>query len=130
MFVCYLPHGNQAVSSSGAALSDLVRGGSKRLGAVVVGHGLDTSANADLDDTGLDGSGDLDNSLETRRALTVDGVDRGALGEASVEGGHTGVGGSTASGQNIANSNVVDKSRVDLGLLKDTLEDTRQDLCT
>lgn len=89
---------------------------------VLRGHALDTSANADLDHAGLDLVDDVDASLETRRALAVEGADGSGLGEASDEGSGAHLGSTTAGGKDGADGDILDQGRVDLGALKEGLE--------
>lgn len=89
---------------------------------VVVGHGLDTSADTNLDDSGVDGSGDVDAGLQAGGALSVGGPDGGGDGEASDEGGGTELGGSSAGSEDVSDGDILDEGRVDSRLLDQALE--------
>jgi hypothetical protein len=95
---------------------------------VLGAHALNTSADTNLDHARLDGVGNINNGLETRRALTVQGLDSSGLGEASNEGSSTELGGATTGGQDRADGNILDVLGVDTTLLDDSLEDTSQEI--
>ena len=95
---------------------------------VLGGHALNTSTDTNLDHAGLDSVGNIDNGLETRRALTVQGLDGSGLGEASNEGSSTELGSTTTGRQDGADSNILDILGVDAALLDDSLEDTSQEV--
>lgn len=89
---------------------------------VLRGHALNTGANADLDHAGLDLVDDVNASLQTRRALAVEGADGSGLGEASDEGSGAHLGSTTAGGKDSADGDILDEGRIDLGALKESLE--------
>lgn len=95
---------------------------------VLGAHALNTSADTNLDHARLDGVGNINNGLETRRALTVQGLDSSGLGEASNEGSSTELGGTTTGWQDRADGNILDVLGVDTTLLDDSLEDTSQEI--
>lgn len=95
---------------------------------VLGAHALNASTNTDLDHAGLDGVGNIDDGLETGRALTVQGLDGSGLGEASNEGSSTELSGTTTGRQDGANGNILDVLGVDTALLDDSLEDTSQEI--
>lgn len=95
---------------------------------VLGGHALNTSTDTNLDHAGLDGIGNIDNGLETRRALTVQGLDGSGLGEARNEGSSTELGSTTTGRQDGADGNILNILGVDTALLDDSLEDTSQEV--
>ena len=126
-----LPHGELAVSSGLAAFGDLLGGlGSHGGGAVSHGHGLDTGTDTDVNQTGLDVGGNVDDGLETGRALTVGGVDRGLIGVSGVESSHAGDGGTTGSLENVSDADIVNDGGVDLGAVLDGSENSGQKILT
>lgn len=116
-------HGDLAVGSLGVALEELGELG-HGAGAILSGHGLDTGADADLDLAGADGVGNVNAGLETGRALAVEGVDGGGVGEAGNESGSAHLGGATTGGEDGADNDILDQGGVDLGALDDGLEGT------
>jgi hypothetical protein len=95
---------------------------------VLGAHALNTSADTNLDHARLDGVGNINNGLETRRALTVQGLDSSGLGEASNEGSSTELGSTATGRQDGADSDILDILRINTALLDDSLEDTGQEV--
>lgn len=93
---------------------------------ILRGHALDTSANTNIDHTGLDSVGDVHDGLQTTGALSVQGLDSGGLGEACNEGSSTELSGTTSRRQNGANRDILDGGGVDATALNDGLECTGQ----
>jgi len=73
-----------------------------------------TNANVDLSRHYL--RRDLVDGCKTRRALTVDGSDRGRDGDASVESGHASSGRTTGGRKDVSNADILDKCRVEVDL--------------
>lgn len=96
---------------------------------VVCAHRLDASADTDLNHARPDLVGNVNAGLQTRRALTVEGADRGALGEAGHQGSGAHLGGATAGGQNGADADILNQGRVYLGPADDALEGTGHEVC-
>jgi hypothetical protein len=71
---------------------------------------------------------DLVDGRKTRRALTVDGRDRGRDGDASVESGHTSSGRATGRRKDVSNTDILDKCWVKVDLGVDCTKDAREDL--
>jgi hypothetical protein len=85
---------------------------------ILCSHTLDTSTNTNINHSSCDGVGDIDASLQTRRALSVQGFD-GSIGrETSNNSSCAELGGTTAGCENIANCDVFDELRVDFGTLE------------
>ncbi len=80
-----------------------------------------TNANVDLSRCDL--CRDLVDGRKTRRALTVDGSDRGREGDASVESGHASSGRATGRGKDVSNANILDKYWVEVDLGVDCTKD-------
>lgn len=95
---------------------------------VLGGHALNTSTDTDLNHAGLDSVGNIDNGLETRRALPVQGLDGSGLGEARNEGSSTELGSTTTGRQDGADSNILDILGINTALLDDSFEDTGQEV--
>jgi hypothetical protein len=92
------------------------------------GHALNTSPDTNIDHAGLDAVGNIGDGLETTGALTVQTLDRSALGEASHESSGTELSSATAGGQDGANSDILDGLGVETTLVQDSLEDTGQQI--
>ena len=120
-------HGNLAVGSLGMALKELrkLADGTR---AVLSGHGLNPSTDSDLDHAAADRVGNIDASLQTRRALAVEGVDGSGDGEAGDQGSGTHLGGTTAGGKDGADNDIFDELGLDLGALKDAFQGTGQEV--
>lgn len=85
-----------------------------------------TNTDVDLAEGNL--VGDLVNSSQAGRALTVQAVAAGSVGDTGPEGTHTSLGGSTTGGENSTDSNILDELGVDLGLGENTLEGPAEQL--
>lgn len=95
---------------------------------VLGGHALNTSTDTNLDHARLDGIGNVDDGLETRRALTVQCLDGSGLGEASNEGSSTELSSTTTGRQDGADGNILNILGIDTALLDNSLEDTSQEV--
>lgn len=95
---------------------------------VVHAHALSTSTNTNIDHTSLDLVGDIDNSLQTGRALSVERSDSGILREPSNKGGSAELGGTGAGSKHIADGDILNEGRVDLGALENGLEDASEEV--
>lgn len=95
---------------------------------VVHAHALSTSTNTNINHTSLDLVGDIDHGLQTRRALSVERSDSGFLGEASNKSGSAELGGTGAGSKHIADGDILNEGRVDLGALENGLEDTSEQI--
>jgi hypothetical protein len=104
-------------------------GGGRSCLPVLHAHALNTSADAYLDHAGLDGMSDINTGLETRRALSVQGLDGSTDGEASSQSGGTELSGATSGRQDRADSDIFDEARVDLGSINERLEGTDEQVC-
>lgn len=122
-----LAHGNLAVGSLLEGFHVLGEVGNG-LGAVVLAHALNTGTDTDVDLTSADLVGNVDASLETRRALTVEGADSDRLGEASVQAGGAHLSSTTTGGKDSSNADILNESGVDLGSFDGGLEDTSHDV--
>ena len=60
---------------------------------------------------------------KTRRALTVDGRDRGRVGDASVESGHASSGRAAGGRKDVSNADILDKCRVEVDFGVDCTKD-------
>ena len=80
-----------------------------------------TNANVDLSRHYL--CRNLVDSRKTRRALTVDGRDRGRDGDASVESSHASSGCATARRKDVSNTDILDECRVEVDLGVDCTKD-------
>jgi len=89
---------------------------------ILTAHALDTSTDANLDHTGLDGIGNLDTGLKTRTALTVQRVHSSAIREAGSESGSTELSGTASRRQYTANSNILNQRRINLRALNQGFE--------
>lgn len=66
-------------------------------------------------------------SSQPRGALSVNGVDWRSVGDTSMQGRHSGGRRSSTGGKDISDGNVLDQGRVEVDLLVDCAEDTRED---
>jgi hypothetical protein len=80
-----------------------------------------TNANADLSRDYL--CRDLVDGSKTRRALTIDGRERGREGDASVESGHASSRRATGRSKDVSNADILDKCRVEVDLGVDCTKD-------
>lgn len=90
--------------------------------SVLSRHALGAGTNANLDHAALDGVGDVDASLQTRRALPVQALNGCGDGEAGGEGSGTKLSGTSTGGKDRADSDVLDKVGVDSRALDEGLE--------
>lgn len=95
---------------------------------VVHAHALSTSTNTNINHTSLDLVGDIDNSLQTGRALSVKRSNSGILREASNKGSSAELGGTGAGSKHVADGDILNEGRVDLGALENGLEDTCEEI--
>jgi len=120
-------HGDLAVGGLGVVLKEV-----RELGdgtrAVLRRHALDTGTNPNVDHAALESTGNVDDSLQATRALTVQGLDSGSLGETSHEGSGTELSSTTAGRQNGADSDIIDDLGVDATLVDHGLEDTGEQI--
>lgn len=93
---------------------------------VLGGHALNTSTDTNIDHARVDGISNINDGLETTRALTVQTLDGGSLGETSNESCSTELGRTTTGRQDGADSNIFDDLGVDTTLVDHGLEDTGQ----
>lgn len=89
-------------------------------------HALHARTDTNINHTGLDGIGNVHDRLQTTRALTVQGLDSGGLGEARDESSCTELSGTTTRRQDRANSDILDGRGIDATALNDGLESTGQ----
>jgi hypothetical protein len=95
---------------------------------ILSAHALDTGTNAHIDHASADLVSDINAGLKTRRALTVQSAHGCGFGEAGEQSGGTHLGSTTTGGEDSANAHVLDKSRVDLGAVDNSLEDASHDV--
>lgn len=116
-------HGDLAVGGLGVILKEL-----RELGdgtrAVLRRHALNTSTDTNIDHARLQSIGNVNDGLQTARALTVQGLDRSSLGEASDEGSGTELSSTTTGRQDGADGDILDDVGVDAALVDHGLEDT------
>jgi hypothetical protein len=93
-------------------------------------HALDTSSDTDLDHASLDRIGDINARLQTRRALSVQGLDGSRHREAGREGRSTEFGGATSWGQDGADSDILDEGGVNLRAVDERLEGSDKQICS
>lgn len=124
----FLPHGNKTVSSGRDFLGHLFRVQAVAV-KIVVAHGLDTSTDTNVNETGLDRRSNGHASLQTRRALTVAGADASSLWETSGQRGHACRSGKTTLTVYVANANILDELGINAGAIDNTLENVTQELC-
>lgn len=84
--------------------------------------------NTDVDLAESDLVGNLVNGSETRRALSVQAVATGSVGNTGPERAHAGLGGTTTGSKDGTDGNILDELRVDLGLGKNTLKGPTEEL--
>lgn len=127
----FLPHGKVAVFSRLASLGDLLRhiGGHGR-GPVPHRHALDTGPDANVNQPGLNVGRNVDDGLQARRALAVGRVERGLFWVARVQGRHARHRRPSSSLQDCADTDVVNKGRVDLGAVLDRDQDSGEKILT
>jgi len=90
------------------------------------GHALNTGTNTNIDHARLQGIGDVNDGLETTRALTVQTLNSGGLGETSNKGSSTELGSTTSGGKDGANSNILNGLGVNTTLVDNGLENTSE----
>lgn len=95
-------------------------------GAVVPRHTLDTTGNTDLQHSGLDLLRDVGYGLQSGRALSVDGVERGGVGESGVDDGHAAGFGTAELGEDVSDRYIFDQGGIDLGLVEGCSQDLRR----
>ena len=98
------------------------------LASTYVGHALDTGADANVDEAGLDCGSDVGHCLQTGRALAVERGQRGGLGEAGVEGGHAGHGCAATGGLHVADLDVLHEALGQVDLVDHGLEHGREQI--
>lgn len=95
---------------------------------ILRGHALNTSTDTDIDHTRVDGVGNVNNSLQTTGALTVQTLDGCSLGETSHESSSTELGGTATRGKDGTDGNIIDELGVNSTALDDALEDTGEQI--
>mmetsp|Transcript_36420 Transcript_36420/g.71531 ORF Transcript_36420/g.71531 Transcript_36420/m.71531 type:complete len:373 (+) Transcript_36420:235-1353(+) len=80
-------------------------------------HGLKTSSDADIINSGFDGSSNIAEGLKTRRALAIDSHQRGGIGKSSNEAGHASLRCKCTRLKNVANNDVAHKRLVQTNFL-------------
>ena len=88
-------------------------------GSVLQAHGLRAGADTDLNHARLDGVGDVDASLKTRRALPVQALNSSGGREAGSKGGSTELGCAAAWSEDSTDGDVFDELGVDAGALNE-----------
>ena len=99
---------------------------SSRYSPVLRGHALHTSTDTNLDHTRPDGIRNVNDGLQTARALAVQALHSGGLGEASHKGRGPELSSATAGRKDRADSNIFNDLGVDAALSNHGLEDTGQ----
>jgi hypothetical protein len=93
---------------------------------ILQSHALYTSTNTDIDHTNPNGIGNVDAGLEATTALSVQGLHSCAGGEAGSQSSSSEFSRTTAWGEDITDSNVLNEARVDSGTLDESLEGTKE----
>lgn len=120
-------HGDQTLLGLVVVL-ELVREGGDGGGAVLVGHGLDTATDTDVNLAGSDLVGDIVHSHEAGRALSVDSDKGDGLGDAGNEAGSSVLSGTGTGSEDVSADNIADKLGVDARLLDQTLKESGEEL--
>lgn len=95
---------------------------------VVHAHALSTSTNTNINHTSLDLVGNVDAGLQSGRALSVECSDSCILGEASNKGSSTKLGSTSARSKHVADGDILNEGRVDLGTLDNGLQDAGKEI--
>lgn len=120
-------HGDQALLGLLVVL-ELVGEGSDRVGSVLVGHGLNTATNTDVDLAGSDLVGNIVDSHQTGRALSVESDKGDGLGDTGNEAGGSVLSGTGTGSEDVTADNITDELGVDLGLLEQAGEESGEQL--
>ena len=91
-------------------------------------HTLDTSTNSNVNHTGIDSVGNVGNSHETARALTVQTLDGSRLGETSNKGSSTELSGASTRSKDGTDGDILDELGVDLAAVNETFEHSCQQI--
>jgi len=81
---------------------------------ILLAHALDTGTNTDIDHARLDGIGNINHSLETRRTLSVQTLNGSVCGESSGQSSSTELGSSSTWCKDSTNGDILDELGIDL----------------
>lgn len=120
-------HGDQALLSLLVVL-ELVGEGGDGVGTVLVGHGLDTTADTNVNLAGSDLVGNVVDGHQTRGALSVESDEGNGLGDAGNKAGSSVLSGTGTGSENVSADDITDELGVDLGLLDEALQQRGEQL--